>query len=608
MKEFYNESNFSLTIKQNIMKTYFKMMIAVVCIVCFAACNEDLPSGPQIDSDQQLESLTKRTCGTTEFMLDIMQNPEKRKLHEDKVLRFKKFAQSRSAESSELCANPTVLPVAIHFQGVTNPNNACLISLAQSQVEILNNDYQGQNADITNWNNNASSSFPGINNGEACIEFCIANQSHPTGYNLNDGDLAVTINQTSGDTEPAWSGYLNIFVQFDTGLLGYSPLGGSGNGDGVVIDANAFGAGIGCGDIAPNAPFDLGRTLTHELGHYLFLDHIWGGGCSQDDNISDTPESANPYYDCPNIGASSCGSTDMHMNYMDYVNDACMYMFSEGQATTMENYVSSNLSGLVQNALIVCSQESGNDDSEEEGEEEEEEECQSPTDAEVSDITSNSSLVSWTAIPNVIKYRLLYKAEGASVWTKRTTTASSIFIEDLQASTNYIWKIRSRCPSGWEPFSPISQFTTAADEQEEEEEDETDCTNIVFELVLDDYGSETSWELVDSYGEQFANGGNYSDGQNGQLVNEEFCLEDGCYTLYVDDAYGDGICCFYGEGYFQLLDVSGDIIAHSDGYFGYYDYLDLCVENGDVYLSKEKKDTKSTSLSRKPLLTYKSGK
>jgi len=170
---------------------------------------------------------------------------------------------------------------------------------------------------------------------------------------LQDGDLAVTINKTDGDFDTKWSGYLNFFIQSGTGVLGYAPLGGAGNGDGVVIDATAFGLGGGCGSVRPEAPYTLGRTSTHEVGHYLNLDHIWGDGCGQDDGVADTPNSDQEYYDCPSIGENTCGSVDMHMNYMDYTNDACMYMFSAGQATVCEDYVNASLSILSNNASNV---------------------------------------------------------------------------------------------------------------------------------------------------------------------------------------------------------------------------------------------------------------
>ena len=77
--------------------------------------------------------------------------------------------QNISSERSVLCNEPTILPVAIHFQGVSNPDAECLIELAKTQIEILNDDYTSQNHDIDNWTNNASNSFPNVNNGETCV-------------------------------------------------------------------------------------------------------------------------------------------------------------------------------------------------------------------------------------------------------------------------------------------------------------------------------------------------------------------------------------------------------------------------------------------------------
>jgi hypothetical protein len=88
---------------------------------------------------------------------------------------------------------------------------------------------------------------------------------------------------------------------------------------------------------------NLGRTLTHEVGHWLFLYHIWGddgSGCTGSDLISDTPNQAGENYNCPTFPVNdNCNTTAagvMFMNYMDYVNDGCMNMFTTGQATRME--------------------------------------------------------------------------------------------------------------------------------------------------------------------------------------------------------------------------------------------------------------------------------
>jgi hypothetical protein len=170
--------------------------------------------------------------------------------------------------------------------------------------------------------------------------------------------VAVTVNGSSNSFDGNWSGYINFFVR-NIGALGFSPLGGNGNGDGVTIDNSAFGSGNGCSGFSPGAPFDLGRTVTHELGHYLDLDHIWGGGCGADDGISDTPNQSNSYGGCPSITNTSCGSTDMHMNYMDYVNDRCMYMFSALQVSRMDNYAINNLQNVIGNSDVLDCDGSG---------------------------------------------------------------------------------------------------------------------------------------------------------------------------------------------------------------------------------------------------------
>ena len=90
------------------------------------------------------------------------------------------------------------------------------------------------------------------------------------------------------------------------------------------------------------APFDGGRTTTHEVGHYLNLRHIWGDGrCRQDDYVNDTPSSDRANYGCPSYPTNHCKSNDMTMNYMDYVDDACMYMFSNGQKLRMRSVLES---------------------------------------------------------------------------------------------------------------------------------------------------------------------------------------------------------------------------------------------------------------------------
>ena len=136
-------------------------------------------------------------------------------------------------------------------------------------------------------------------------------------------------------TDP--STYLNIWVcDIGGGILGYAQFpGGAIATDGVVIGSDFFG------ENAAGGQYGHGRTATHEVGHWLNLRHIWGDGrCRQDDFVADTPSSDSPNYGCPTYPTYKCKSNDMTMNYMDYVNDDCMYMFTEGQNDRMRTLFS----------------------------------------------------------------------------------------------------------------------------------------------------------------------------------------------------------------------------------------------------------------------------
>ncbi|MEM1123597.1 MAG: M43 family zinc metalloprotease, partial [Bacteroidota bacterium] len=196
---------------------------------------------------------------------------------------------------------------------------------------------------------------------KSCIKFKIADINHPQGYELSDSMKAITINQlVDSDWNADWANYLNIFVkQVDDNntILGYSPLGGFGRGDGVVISKFAFGGTGWCGDISQNNNFDKGRTLTHELGHYFALEHIWGNqqNCEEDDGHADTPNQSTPNFGCTRE-RMSCSSIDLSMNYMDYVDDGCMYLFTNSQSKRMDAYVQTFLPHLVRNAYEVVSE------------------------------------------------------------------------------------------------------------------------------------------------------------------------------------------------------------------------------------------------------------
>jgi gliding motility-associated-like protein len=252
------------------------------------------------------------------------------------------------------CDDPLVIPVAVHFQGV-GVDMACATEMALDQVEILNNDFAGTNADISTWEDLNPAIWPGITNGESCICFCLATLNHPAGFGLDDGDYAVTLDETAGDSDGSWSGYLNFFVRdIGGGVLGYSPLGGLGNGDGVTCGPDYFGS-VSCGGNAVNPPYHLGRTITHEVGHYLFLEHPWGaGGCASTDDVVDTPVTDGPTFGCPGAELINCVDPVLWPSYMDYCDDLCLFMFSQDQVERMESYVQTSLTNVLDNSVTVC--------------------------------------------------------------------------------------------------------------------------------------------------------------------------------------------------------------------------------------------------------------
>ncbi|MGO4913501.1 zinc metalloprotease [Leeuwenhoekiella sp. W20_SRS_FM14] len=220
------------------------------------------------------------------------------------------------------------IPVVVHVIYSNSQENISDAQI-QSQIAILNQDFNATNGDV----NNVPSEFAGLV-ADSDINFTLSQTirvaSTRTSWGTRD-EMKFASNGGSNVVAPQT--HLNLWIcNIGGGILGYAQFpGGSSSTDGVVISPQYIG---NTGYVA--APFNKGRTATHEVGHYLNLRHIWGDGrCQQDDFVADTPSSDAPNYGCPSYPTVNCRTTDMTMNYMDYVDDACMYMFSEGQKSRM---------------------------------------------------------------------------------------------------------------------------------------------------------------------------------------------------------------------------------------------------------------------------------
>jgi len=307
-----------------------------------------------------------RTCGMEQKMSELLEDPDfAQDFYERQAVLEAKYQEIKGQKENGTYQRKATLyiPVAVHFPTGSEANRACLEAHAQTQIDVINADYTKTNADHAAGWAAASSFYPGVTPGAVDVVFCIATKNHPTvSPAIADGSKAVTIGSqsgayASGDSNTTWAGYMNFVIKdAGAGILGYSPLAGSiSGGNCVVMGFAAYGTGAGCTGFVPGAPYNLGRTVTHELGHFYNLDHTFNGGCAAPgDSVADTPAVAAATYGTPANGSvAGCvtGEKALTMDYMDYVNDTHMFMFTAGQATRMEAYFATVASDWKTNVL-----------------------------------------------------------------------------------------------------------------------------------------------------------------------------------------------------------------------------------------------------------------
>ena len=246
------------------------------------------------------------------------------------------------AESSVSYDSVIIIPVVVHVVYNSNDQNIS-DEQVRSQIDVLNRDYRLKNADAAF----IPASFKNVA-GDARIEFRLATldpsgkptngirrvYSQVTGFGVDD---QIKFTATGGDDAWDRDEYLNIWTgNLVGGAMGYASLPGCAPViDGVVIRHAVFGT-------TPNvaAPFNKGRTAVHEIGHWLGLRHIWGDASCGDDKIDDTPPQQGPTRGCPSGTLSSCSGIAtgiMYMNFMDFTNDECTNMFTQGQVVRMRS-------------------------------------------------------------------------------------------------------------------------------------------------------------------------------------------------------------------------------------------------------------------------------
>jgi hypothetical protein len=283
-----------------------------------------------------------RRCGTMEVHRRLLSTDPDYARRRDEIENH-----ARRYESGEIGTQRTGvtrIPVVVHVVWNTAVQNISDAQVA-SQIDVLNRDFRRTNPDFTS---TPAPFLPLV--ADARVEFFLADTSPSgaptTGIERRQTTVAAfasddSVKSAASGGMDAWPSahYLNIWVcPLGENLLGYAQFpGGPANTDGVVILHSAFGSN---GTAA--APFNLGRTATHEIGHWLNLNHIWGddgNGCSGTDNVADTPNQGGYNIGAPTFPHVSCSNGpngDMFMNYMDYVDDRAMVMFTAGQVARMQ--------------------------------------------------------------------------------------------------------------------------------------------------------------------------------------------------------------------------------------------------------------------------------
>lgn len=512
--------------------------------------------------------------------------PSKKVIDDYITQRLNEINLAKGSLPNTVQSTPVVvtIPVVVHVihNGDAYGTNENIHDLqVQSQITVLNQDYRRMIG------------TPGYNTNpvgaDVEIEFCLAQRdpsNNPsTGINrVNLGTASYSMATVNANVKPQtqWdpNKYLNIWVvNLAGGVLGYAQFPNSSTSttvaqtDGVVIGHLYFGSSSIYPAGTYGFPYDKGRTLTHEVGHFFGLYHIWGDNdsCvvdatdSQKDFCLDTPAASDANGGCPII--DSCpvpaGIPDMVQNYMDYTNDLCMNIFTQNQKSRMLAVLNSfprRLQLLTSNGCV-------------------------PVQTFGLDATVNITNLNVSACGNTLSPVLSLVNNGSSVLTSASlsynidgtnpqTLSWTGSLATGQSATINVGNITTT--SGAHTFNVGVVSTNGSPDENPANNNKSENFTIVtnfaantvnFRLQLDYFGEETDWTLKNSAGVTLYSGGNYpvtstTSGIMGALIQQTWTLANNdCYTFTITDEFSDGICCEWGPGYYDIKTPTGDIIV-----------------------------------------------
>lgn len=307
-------------------------------------------------------------CGSIQNVKRKIQNDPQLQAQWENYLRS--FQQSENNLQRSANATQVYIPVVFHIVhngDAIGTGENITDAQAQSQIDAMNLHYNAQDPKLGNVPSVFQNLIANID-----VKFCLAKYD-PIGLPTT-GIVRHQMAYTSWDSsdlidnvlKPAtiWDNtrYLNIWSVrmggelLSNGVLAYSsfPFFSPADEDGVVARFNTIGT---TGSVLPG--YNLGKTITHEVGHWFGLQHVWGddnGACNGSDGINDTPNQADANYGCPTFPSVTCNNGpngDMFMNYMDYTNDDCHSMFTPGQSARM-HFVLDGFRNDIKNSATQC--------------------------------------------------------------------------------------------------------------------------------------------------------------------------------------------------------------------------------------------------------------
>ncbi|NDP27508.1 MAG: T9SS type A sorting domain-containing protein [Flavobacterium sp.] len=522
----------------------------------------------------------------------------------------KKYKVMRA--TSKTAGTVTTIPVVVHVIYNGQPLGVApniTDAQVQSQITVLNQDYRKMLGTP-----GGESTNPVAKDTE--IQFVLAKQD-PNG-NPTNGIDRVSLDQSSwsdidieATLKPStiWdpTSYMNMwsvnltdstvlgYAQFPdgTGLPGLDASGGTANTDGVVSNYSAFGTiAYDDGSFLLDATYNRGRTMSHEVGHWLGLLHIWGDSNCGDDYCADTPVHHDANYGCPTVVNCDASGNEMVENYMDYTDDACMNIFTQNQK---DRIVTINTNATRRSSLKTSNKANA-----------------IPlfaNDAEIKlDINYASDICGTN--PN-------QTTQKVSIYNRGTSNLTSAILNyNINGGSNTVYNWTGNLASNkYATFDIIINSASngtinasiggangGADQRSTNNTSSRtfimpvspanySYTNYVFSLQKDLYASEISWNLKNSSGTILYSGGTggtggaYSDAKGTTLpalITKNWTLASNqCYTFTINDSAGDGICCGGGDGYYDITTNSGAII----------------VTSGSSYTTKESKNFSTNTLS-----------